>query len=55
MIVCDTDNIVGKAFRPSDQDIEEETRRQNQALKDLRRRLQQVVGLRVVGCVRSMA
>ncbi len=55
MIICDTDNIAGKAVRPSPQDIEEESRRQMQALKDLRRRLQQVVRARPAGFIRLSA
>ncbi len=55
MIICDTDNIAGKPIRPSPQDIEEESRRQMEALKDLRRRLQQVVRARPTGLIRLIA
>ncbi len=55
MIICDTDNIAGTFDRPDPEAIEEESRRQTEALKDLRRRLREVIGTRAIRAVRLSA
>ncbi|HET6426958.1 MAG TPA: hypothetical protein VFJ30_01005 [Phycisphaerae bacterium] len=55
MIICDTDNIAGTFDRPDSQAIQEESRRQTEALMELRRRLRAVIGTRAVRAVRLSA
>lgn len=55
MIVCDVDNIRGRLSRPSPEAIREETRRQLEALKDLRRRVGDTTGRRPVAVVQASA
>jgi len=55
MIVCDADNITGTLPRPSPEAIREETRRQLEALKELRRRVSDTAGRRPVGVVQPSA
>jgi len=47
MIFCDVDNITEENLRPSQEVIENEMRRQLEALKDIRRRLREVIGPRL--------
>ena len=49
MIIHDADSIVPHPHRPSPEAIREEWRKQDEALKDLRRRLRRVTGPRAVG------
>ena len=51
MIFFDADNIPERSPRPSQEAIQEETRRQLETLKNLRRCLTQVTAPRAVGSV----
>ncbi len=49
MIICDADNISRLVARPRQEDVDEEWRKQTEALKDVRRRLRVIIGPRAVG------
>jgi len=55
MIVCDRDNIAGTSQHPSPDVIKEEWRKQDEALKDLRRRLAKVIAPKAVALLQSSA
>ena len=48
MIICDADNLAGNTGQPTAETIQEELRKQTEALKDVRRLLRQVVAPRAM-------
>ena len=55
MIICDRDNIDGSTTLPRRETIDEEWRRQTEALKDLRRRLEKVTAPKPLALLRPRA
>ena len=55
MIICDTDNIATEPGRPSPEAIADQWRKQTEALKLLRRRLQEVSGRKIIRFIQASA
>ncbi len=55
MIICDPENIDGAYNLPSREVIEREWRKQTEALKDIRRRLEKVISAEPAGLIQAKA